>query len=86
MNESLLSVLVMLKRKQALLISEAELGMCTDWPRELRRFIFSLPKSMFQGVGLKRNEQCIRAIERLDVPGEWLTTESDELSFYKFGF
>jgi hypothetical protein len=86
MNESLLSVLVMLKHKQALLKSEVELGLCDDWSRELRQYIFALPKSIFHNVGLKRNEQCIRAIESLRIPGEWLTTESDKLSFYRFGF
>jgi len=86
MTGALLGVLGMIKKKQALLIVQSELGLCDDWPKELRKFIFALPKSVFHDVGLKRNEQCIREIERFSIPIEWTTSEDHRLSFYRFAF
>lgn len=87
MNERLLSVLTALKQRQALAITESSLlDGKEDWLREIRAYFASLPKSLIEEVGLVHNENCIRAIERFEIPEVWNTTPFEELNQFTFKF
>jgi hypothetical protein len=84
LNSALLAVISLVKQKKELAITESILGLSADWYADTRNTFFSLPDELILSVNLKKNEYCFRAIEALDIPKEWMTTESHEL--YKFEF
>lgn len=89
LSKELLNVLVVIKDKKALCISESMLnvlGEKEDWYRELRRYFYHLPRSIFERTGLQRNELCFRSICHLTIPKDWLETESDRLAQFSFSF
>lgn len=83
-----LDVLVALKQKQELTISESilELKGCEDASKSFRDYFYNLPESLTSGLGFKRNERCIRAIETMVIPNEWLEAEQDKLGKFDFTY
>ena len=87
LNEKLLTLLSAIKARQQLAIIETSIeGFSDDWMKVLRQYFVSLPEASMAEAGLIRNENCIRAIERFDIPEEWLTTDINELHQYTFSF
>ncbi len=87
LNEKLLNVLSAIKARQELAIIEASIdGFPDDWLAELRRYYASFPTEVLLEVGLLRNESCFRAIQRLAIPDEWLSTPHNELHQFSFAY
>ncbi|WP_318493540.1 hypothetical protein [Photobacterium leiognathi] len=88
MNSTLLNVLSLLKSRQLLAVNEQMLGLDggKGWPKSLRDYYYALPKELTTDLGLMRNECCINAIERLQIPEEWLVTNTDELDKFEFNY
>lgn len=87
LNEKLLTVLTAIKSRQELAIIETSIdGFSGDWLKVVREYFYALPKPLMHELGLKRNERCIRAIERFDIPAEWLNTDFEELEQFVFSY
>lgn len=88
LSEKLLSVLVAISTRKSLAITEAELGCGFDksWVKVVREYFYALPDGLTVELGLKRNELCLRAIQSLEIPVEWLETPSDQLGKFTFNF
>lgn len=87
LNEKLLTVLEAIKAKQKLAIIESGMsGFPSDYPKVVRDYFYSFPKELMSELGLKRNENCIRAIELFTIPAEWLDTELDKLDRFSFSY
>ena len=86
LNDKLLSVLSAIKQRKSLAITEAEIGFSDDWMKVVREYFYALPIEFTTELGLKRNERCIRAIERFEIPNEWLETPTDELNQFTFSY
>ncbi len=88
LNDKLLSVLCAVKAKQNLAVNEVSLDCFTnDWAKSLRDYFYkTLPDELIDEVGLKKNEFCIRAIERLEIPDAWMATEISELGQFTFSY
>jgi hypothetical protein len=87
LNHKLLTVLSALTQRRDLALTETELGLhVDDWMSVVSQYFYSLPPELITELGLKRNLLCIRAIQQLQVPSEWLVTEIDDLSQFTFSF
>lgn len=86
LSSKLLSVLQLIQNRKRLALTESILGLTPDWYSDTREGFFSLPDHLVSGIGLAKNEMCFRAIERLTVPKEWLTTEAHELKKFEFSY
>jgi hypothetical protein len=87
LNSRLLSVLSALTQRRALAITESELDLNDDdWMTVVRDYFYALPPDLITELGLKRNLRCIRAIQHLQIPSEWLDTEQDKLKQLTFTF
>ncbi|TNC80825.1 MAG: hypothetical protein C9356_11925 [Oleiphilus sp.] len=86
LNAKLLGVLHAMQTKRSLLITEAELGLVEDWSKSLNDYYKGLPSELVEGLGLKRNRHCYRAIECFDVPQEWLEAKQDMLGQFSFAY
>lgn len=88
LSDKLLSVLIAVQRKKQLAFSESELGLIEpiDIDKSVRKFFYDLPQEFTTGLGLKRNERCIRAVETFQIPDTWLETELDELDQFSFSY
>lgn len=88
LSDKLLSVLIAVQRKKHFAYSEHELGLIEsiDIDKSVRKFFYGLPQELTTGLGLKRNERCIRAVEAFQIPDTWLETELDQLSQFIFSY
>jgi hypothetical protein len=87
LNSRLLSVLSALTQRKALAITESGLDLNDDdWMTVVRDYFYALPPDLITELGLKRNLRCIRAIQFLQIPDEWLDTEQDKLKQFTFTF
>jgi hypothetical protein len=87
LNDKLLSVLSALTQRRALAITESELGFNDDdWMTVVRDYFYTLPPDLITKLGLKRNVGCIRAIQHLEIPTEWLDIELADLHQFTFSF
>jgi hypothetical protein len=86
LNSALLKVLTLIQQRKKVAITEEQLGLSTDWYADTKNAFFSLPDELISRVNLKKNESCFQAIEALNIPQEWLSTESHELYQYEFTY
>lgn len=87
LSNKLLSVLCALTQRRALAITETELGFNDDnWMTVVSEYFYTFPPELITELGLKRNSRCIRAIQQLKIPIEWIETELDELSQFTFSY
>lgn len=88
LNEKLLTVLAALKAKQKLAVIECSIdGFSSDWRKVLKDYFFKqLSDELIEEVGLKKNEFCLMAVERLEIPEEWMFTKSTELDHFSFSY
>lgn len=86
LTPKLLTVLRAIELRKTLAISEVELGLQKSWPEALKNYINALPRNVFDDLGLKRNNGCIDALEKLQIPDKWMFAEESELANYYFGF
>ena len=87
LNMDLLDVLLAVSYKKKLSIIESHCdGFESDWYQVVRKYYFSLPNSLLDEVGLKKNERCVRAVINFKVPCFWSTLESNALSEFSFSY
>jgi hypothetical protein len=87
LNAKLLSVLSALTQRRALAITESELDLNDDdWMTVVRDYFYALPPDLITELGFKRNLRCIRAIQYLEIPEEWLATELADLHQFTFSY
>ena len=86
LNDKLLSVLSAVTQRKWLAITESEIGFSDDWMKVVRDYFYALPVEFTTDLGLKRNERCIRAIERFEIPSEWKETALDDLNQFTFSY
>lgn len=86
LNGKLLSVLSAITQRKSLAITESEIGFSDNWMKVVRVYFYALSVEFTTDLGLKRNERCIRAIEKLEIPIEWLETPLDELNQFTFSY
>jgi hypothetical protein len=83
LSEKLLSAV---SQRKWLAITESEIGFCDDWMKVAREYFYALPAEFSTELGLKKNERCIRAIEKLEIPNEWMETPLDEINQFTFSY
>lgn len=87
LTEDLLTLLEAVKAKQKLAIIETHFdNFPSNYAKEIRNYFYAFPEELIHGLGLKRNERCIRAIESLTIPDQWLNTEYDQLNQFTFSY
>jgi hypothetical protein len=86
LNKNLLTVLLMVSHKKALLINESHIGLCKDWLKALKQYYHSIPDDIIQRLALKKSHTCFMAIACFTVPDEWLSTEEDDLPNFEFAY